>query len=107
MFLVPLLNDSFIKNKDVLLSSLIDDNYCLIYLYKQLIICSYIRYTSEKKSKICRVNFIAVSSDLLFNLISKHNALIHNMSFSHSLYIAKEIYKAELSNIFLQSYIQS
>ena len=107
MFLVPLLNDSFIKNKDLSFNSLIDDDYCLIYLYEQLIICSYFRYADKRKSKICRVNFIAISSDVLFNLISKHNALIDRISFSHSLYLAKEIYKAELSTICVQAYIQS
>jgi len=92
---------------DLKLKQLIDNDYCTIRLIKDNIVVSYFIDIGENKMNVCQVNFIALSSDLIFDLIIKHSLLVQSISVSHSLYIGKEIYKAELSKIFSQAYIQS
>lgn len=88
-------------------NQLIDNDYFIVTVRKEEIIASYFRLIDKNEFEICQVNFISLSSDVLFNLIIKHNSLLKSISLSHSLYIGKEIYKAELSKILLQKYIQS
>jgi len=110
MFLLPILKDYLINEIDLSnlrLKQSIDSDYCIIVSKKEGIIISYFRSINKNKSNICQVNFIASSSDLIFNLIVKHNLLSKSISLGHALYIGKEIYKAELSKILLQLYIQS
>ena len=110
MFLLPLLNDSFIKQIQTYCQSLdmaIDNNYCMISLNKSTIIISIFIFINRNTNRICRMNFYAISSVQLFNLISQHNALNTYISLSHALYIGKEIHKIEMTNIFKQRYVQS
>lgn len=100
-----LMNDIDISNLSF--KKLIGNDYCIISLRKENIIISYFRFIDKKKFNICQVNFISSSSNLLFDLINKHHLLVKSISLSHALYIGKEIYKAELSKILLQEYIQS
>jgi len=85
----------------------LDNDYCIVSLRKEVIIVSYFRYINRSKCNMCQVNFIALSSNLLFDLIIKHNLFVKYISLSHALYIGKEIYKAELSKIISQRYVQS
>jgi len=96
-----------IDTSNLRLKKSIDNDYCMISLRKEKIIVSYFRSIKKNKFNICQVNFIALSSDLLFDLMNKHKFLPKSISLSHALYIGKEIYKAELSNILLQEYVQS
>lgn len=96
-----------INFSDLSLEKSIDNDYCMISLKKETIIISYFKYIQQKKFNICQVNFIALSSDSLFNLIIKHNLFFKYISLSHALYLGKEIYKAELSKTLLQKYVQS
>ena len=85
----------------------IDTNHSTIYLYKKKIIFSFIIVIDEQQSRYCLMNFYALSSAGLFSLVNKHKGLFLSISFHHILYIGKEIYKAELSQLFKQRYIQS
>lgn len=110
MFLLPILKDNLIKEINVsnlILKQSIDSDYCIISSRNKGIVISYFRCINKNKFKICQINFIASSSDLLFNLIVKHNLLFQSISLGHALYLGKEVYKAELAKIFLQIYIQS
>lgn len=110
MFLLPLLNDSFIKQiqYDYQLSDLcIDSNYCILNFSDNMIIVSLFVIANKCKHRVCRINFYAVSCELLLNLISQHNSIYTYLSFSHALYLGKEIYKMELSKVFNQIYVQS
>lgn len=110
MFLVPIFKESTIAYINFYNSSIkktIDKDYCIVSLDNKLIIISYFIKNNQNQNNLCKINFIASSSDLLFDLMNKHKLLVQSISLSHSLYIGKEIYKAELSEIFCQSYIQS
>ena len=110
MFLLPFLNDLFIKKAEKTncqLDQLLDDGYCIIYVKSNSVIYVCFIFNKLDKSSICHINFCAVSSSLLINLISQHKSLSQVISISHALYLGKEIYKAELSNICSQAYIQS
>ena len=110
MFLTPLLNDSFIRqieNKYIVSNLLIDDSYCMIYVDTCLINCMYFRCMYQSKYTVCKINFYALSSDLLLDLLGNHKVLSQLVSLSHALYIGKEIYKAELSNLCSQLYTQA
>lgn len=110
MLLLPLLNDSFIKQIQCnyqLLDFSIDSHYCIVNLNKNMIIVSVFILADKNKNRLCRINFYAMSSDLLLNLISQHYSIDSHISLSHALYLGKEIHKAELSIIFKQIYVQS
>ena len=110
MSLLPILNDSFIKQVQYVNQPInfeLDNQYCLISISKDMIIVSFIIPVSKPKKRICRVNFYAMSCNTILSLIVQHHSISDSVSFSHALYIGKEIYKAELSNIFTQKYIQS
>lgn len=89
--------------------SKIDTNYSTISVYKKNLVFSFVVILDKKKPKkrVCIVNFYALSYRQLFSLINIYEALFCSISFKHALYIGKEIYKAELSKIFNQKYIQS
>ncbi len=109
MFLRPNLNDSFINQKQQLSQNqllLTDSSYCMIAVERDMIRCSFFLYI-EIKDCYCQINFSALSSNLLFDLICKHYNLCNYISFYHILYIGKEIYKAELAKTFQQTYRQS
>ena len=109
MFLLPILNDSFIKSIQVhnkALNIAVDGSYCVITLSKNKLKCSFFIIFNKNTVKICQVNFCAISCDILFYLISQHYAMSQYISVGHALYIGKEIYKAELSNTLNQIYIQ-
>ena len=110
MFLLPFLNHLLIKKikqSSYRSDKVLDKNYCLVYVKASYIVCSYFSFNELNRSSFCHVNFFAISSDLLINLISKHESLSQVISISHALYLGKEIYKAELSNICSQVYTQS
>ena len=107
MFLLPILNDSFIKQvSSRYLDYCFDSNYCIISLNRGIIKLSLFIIINQYNHQSCQINFSANSSYLLFHLISKHSSLYKYISLNHILYIGKEVYKAELSNIFHQVYIQ-
>ena len=87
----------------------IDINYSTISIYKNNLVFSLVVIVDKKKKKRggCIVNFYAFSYKQLLILINMHDNLFGSISFGHALYIGKEIYKAELSKIFNQNYIQS
>ena len=110
MPLLPTLNNTFLYKKeriDRTLSVFIDNSYSTISLKESLIQCSFFVYIQGEQNRSCQINFSAISCNLLFHLISKHRSLYSHMSFYHILYMGKEIYKAELSQIFKQKYRQS
>ena len=87
----------------------IDTNYSTISIYKKNLVFSFVVIGDKKEqNKLgCIVNFYALSYKQLFSLMSMYEALFCSISFRHALYMGKEIYKAELSKIFNQKYIQS
>lgn len=110
MFLIPSLNDLLlvkIKKQQYQVDPFLDVNYCLIYVKADYIVCSYFSCNKLAPFSFCQINFFAMSSDLLIKLISKHKSFLQAISVSHALYLGKEIYKAELSNVCTQLYIQS
>lgn len=110
MFVTPKFNHSFVRqieNSYAASSLLIDDNYCVIYMNNSFINCLYFRRVYQHKCNFCKINFYALSSDLLLDLLGRHNALSKLVSLSHALYIGKEICKAELSHLIFQFYVQA
>ena len=87
----------------------IDTGYSTISIYKNNLVFSFVFIVDKKKQRRrgCIVNFYAFSYKQLFFLINIYEALFGSISFGHAVYIGKEIYKAELSKIFKQKYIQS
>ena len=85
----------------------IDTNYSTIYIYKKKIIFSFVIVIDEIQYRCCKINFYASSSTKLYELISDQNILFLSISLYHILYIGKEIYRAELSQVFKQKYVQS
>lgn len=83
-----------------------DKNYCLITVKSSIIKLSLFIIVDAYRQHICQINFHSISSNRLFNLINKHCYISRYISFSHTLYLGKEIYKAQLSNSFQQKYIQ-
>lgn len=96
------------KERRLTCNLLLDKGYCLIYAANNIITCSYFSAdTTQHSSLFCRINFSAISSDLLLDLIVKHEKLPRSISLSHAFYIGKEIYKVELSQVLSQRYVQS
>ena len=109
MFLFPVLNDSFVKLVRINnshLNTVIDHNYCIISLEKNSIQLSLFIIKNHNTKCVFQINFCAISSHEIFYLINQHKNISQHISFSHALYMGKEIYKAELSKIFQQIYIQ-
>nr|WCH58140.1 hypothetical protein [Cystoclonium purpureum f. stellatum] len=81
-----------------------DNSYCLIRLNVNINISLYFFYVDNNVSQypIC---ITACQSDILYYLMSLHNSF-RNLSINHYLYLGKELYKAELSLILKQKYIQ-
>lgn len=110
MFLFPARNNFlFNKQKDLCATHdlLLDEDYCLIYVLNNDIVCSYFFTTASQSSYLCQINFSAASSDHLLDLICRHKKLTQFISLSHAFYIAQEAYKAQLSKALSQFYIQS
>ena len=63
--------------------------------------------TNETRCRCCTVNFYASSSTRLYKVIGDQKFLFLSISLHHILYIGKEIYKAELSQLLRQIYVQS
>ena len=109
MSLLPILNDSFIKKiqfNNKLFNTTLDNNYCIINLKNETVQLSLFIVNNRDIYDICRINFYAFSSNLLFSLIYRHHTISQYISLSHALYIGKEIYKAELSKVLKQTYLQ-
>ena len=109
MCFFPLINDDAIrqiKKNNFYSNLLLDCDYCIISLKEEIIVCSYFYHIKSTKA-VCQVNFYALSCNVLFNVMAKHQFLFHSMSFTHALYIGKEIYKAQMSKVLLQLYIQT
>nr|BCB92343.1 hypothetical protein [Grateloupia asiatica] len=88
-----------------------DNFYCLIRLQKNrtISLCLFesIQNSLENYDKnIYPICFTAVSADSMYILLSKHD-LFKKLSINHVLYLGQELYKAELSVIFNQSYVQN
>lgn len=110
MCLMPYLDDVFVDQKykaNLSYSLRIDNSYCLISLNKETICCSFFLYIKRRKDHYCQINFSAKSCNQLSNLICRHSTIRCSISFCHTLYIGKEIYKAELAKTFKQIYQQS
>lgn len=107
--MLPILNDSFIKRRKNLLFGMlnIDKNYSIVYIYKKKIIFSFVVVIDETEYRCCKINFYASSSTKLYEVINNQNVLFLSISLYHILYIGKEIYRAELSEVFKQKYVQS
>jgi hypothetical protein len=90
-----------------------DSFYCLvrIILNKKLSLYCF-NYTSSKyvgektKNVYCPICFSAKSSKNLIRLFSLHYCY-HFISINHAFYLGQELYKAELSLILNQIYIQN
>lgn len=85
----------------------IDTNHSIISLYKKKIIFSFFIVINEKKNQACILNFYASSSFRLFEIINNYKSLFSSISLDHILYIGQEVYKAELSQLLKQRYVQS
>ena len=87
----------------------IDINYSTISVYRKNLVFSLVIIVDKKeqKKRSCKVNFYAFYYKDLFSLINMYEAIFDSISFRHALYMGKEIYKAELSKIFNQKYLQS
>lgn len=110
MFLLPQINYVFLKNikyNHKNSDNTIDSSYCVITVKNNLIICSYFRFSENNSDQYYQINFSSNSADLLFDLINEHDYLSQLISLGHALYLGKEIYKAELTLILLQVYVQS
>lgn len=110
MLLFSIDND-FLDNKkkepEMIHSLLLDKDYCLIHVANTDIVCSYFFSVTEQYVCTYQINFSAISSDLLLDLICRHKKITQFISLSHAFYIAKEVYKAQLSKTLSQFYIQS
>lgn len=109
MFTTSILNDSFACEAEInyiKLDQPIDNDYSLISVKASLITLLYFHHMCRKQYPLCKINFFAVSSDTLMGLLTSHNNLSSLISLSHALYIGKEVYKAELSRLCVQTYIQ-
>nr|YP_009541596.1 hypothetical protein [Synarthrophyton chejuense]AYR05605.1 hypothetical protein [Synarthrophyton chejuense] len=82
-------------------------DYFIITIKNGFIVCSYFRYSEKDNCKYCQIDFSSCYIEKLLFLISRHSALSKSISFSHAFYLGKEIYKAQLSIILFQSYVQS
>nr|YP_008144696.1 hypothetical protein [Grateloupia taiwanensis]AGO19819.1 hypothetical protein [Grateloupia taiwanensis] len=92
-------------------ASQMDDFYCLIRLQKNrtISLCLFESIQNNIKNynkNVYPICFTAVSADSMYILLSKHD-LVKKLSMNHVLYIGQELYKAELSVIFDQSYVQN
>lgn len=109
MFLFPKLNYTFLSgiqaNKQDM-KVYVDKDYCIVRVKNELIIVSYFRSCLKHNSQYYQIDFSSYSAEALYNLINQHNYLLRSISLSHALYISQEIYKAELSIILFQAYIQ-
>ena len=109
MCFAPLINDGFIKQietNNYCSNLLLDCDYCIIFLKGEMIVCSYFYHVRSAKV-VCQINFYASSGDVLFSVMAKHQFLFNSISFTHALYIGKEVYKAQMSKVLSQSYIQT
>nr|YP_009244093.1 hypothetical protein Gele_080 [Gelidium elegans]AMK96335.1 hypothetical protein Gele_080 [Gelidium elegans] len=80
-----------------------DQKYCLIRATQKN--RQIIMYYYDKSISGYPVCFISYQSALIYRLLDLYNDS-SNLSITHLLYIAKELYKAELSLYFKQVYIQ-
>ena len=80
-----------------------DQHYSLIQSAESNIILYLFHNKSLINYPIC---LISSSSNDIYQLISIHDIFL-KLSLCHLLYLAQEVYKAELSSILGQQYIQS
>ena len=85
----------------------LDTNHSNIYIYKKKIIFSFVMAIDKTRCRCCTINFYASSCTRLYEVIGDKKFLFFSISLNHLLYIGKEIYKAELSQLFKQIYVQS
>nr|YP_009395959.1 hypothetical protein [Dasya naccarioides]ARW65145.1 hypothetical protein [Dasya naccarioides] len=83
-----------------------DNGYFLIRVIKNFSIELYY-FSSVKNNYIYKYPICFCANDiyLIIDLISLHD-LINTISFTHLIYLGKELYKAELSIFYNQIYIQ-
>jgi hypothetical protein len=93
------------KFKNLRVNHAFDSSYCVIDVKDDILRFSL--FIARNNHMLCQVNFYANSSTLLFYLINQHSMIFEYISFEHALYVGREIYKAELSKILCQKYIQS
>lgn len=84
----------------------LDDDYCIIRIKNMYISLSYFKFCVCSINKYLRIDFCSSSSIALYYLLVRHNYLCRSISFSHALYLGKELYKAELAMTLTQVYIQ-
>lgn len=82
-----------------------DNKYCIIQLTNSAGISLYFFFLSKNYANKYPLCLTASRSDTMYYLMSLHKYFI-DLSFSHHLYLAKELYKAELALIFKQTYVQ-
>lgn len=87
------------------LNKQIDENYCIVKVIKQ----KYINLAYFKLDKMLgyiKIDFCAFSANEIITLICLHTRVSNSISFSHAIYIGKELCKAEICIIMHQVYIQ-
>nr|UAT97862.1 hypothetical protein Ahn.fas.Kor.pt_013 [Ahnfeltia fastigiata] len=103
------LNKAFLKN--ILIGPLViknlDKSHCIITIsqsnFIQLI---YFEFIPEISHKSCMIYFYAKSANIICHLLGSHEYLSSAISLRHSLYLGKELHKAEIALILGQKYIQ-
>nr|YP_010986024.1 hypothetical protein NDC12_pgp194 [Polyopes affinis]WOL36942.1 hypothetical protein [Polyopes affinis] len=85
-----------------------DDYYCSIRLYENKSITLFLFHNNIISYKVNTypICFTASSISLIHMLLSKHH-YFKSFSVNHILYIGQELYKAELSLMFDQVYVQN
>nr|YP_010904238.1 hypothetical protein REQ04_pgp138 [Catenella fusiformis]WCH57489.1 hypothetical protein [Catenella fusiformis] len=82
-----------------------DNSYCIIQLTSNTNISLYSFFLSKNRTNNYPLCLTASTAEAIYYLMSLHKYFAY-LSFSHHLYLAKELYKAELALIFKQIYIQ-
>lgn len=79
----------------------LDKTFCLIKKHnKILVLCCYL----EQKYSIY---FYGLDTSQIFEVIGQHQQFFSYISVYHSLYLGRELFKAEIADMTNQFYIQS
>nr|UAT97249.1 hypothetical protein Ahn.pli.UK.pt_013 [Ahnfeltia plicata] len=103
------LNKTILKDilRGLLVIKNLDKNHCIITIsqsnFIQLI---YFESISDISHKSCIIYFYAKSANIICHLLGSHQYLSSAISLRHSLYLGKELHKAEIALILGQKYIQ-
>ena len=80
---------------------ILDKTFCLIKKHNEiLVLCCYL-------DQEYILYFYGLDTNQIFKIIEHHKQFVNYISIYHSLYLGRELFKAEVSNITNQFYIQS